>query len=65
MVRRGLKGRVIDLARAVLGGGAVSVFYEQLGKALPNGTIVSIGEVNLSWRSCSGQSLEGNAVLSL
>ncbi|KGG14740.1 photosystem II high light acclimation radical SAM protein [Prochlorococcus sp. MIT 0602] len=31
-------------ARALIGGGAVSVFYEQLGKSLPKGTIVSIGE---------------------
>lgn len=31
-------------ARAIVGGGAVSVFYEQLGKALPKGTIVSVGE---------------------
>lgn len=31
-------------ARAVVGGGAVSVFYEQLGKTLPLGTIVSVGE---------------------
>lgn len=31
-------------ARAVLGGGAVSVFYEQLGSMLPQGTIVSVGE---------------------
>ncbi len=31
-------------ARAVVGGGAVSVFYEQLGKSLPKGTIVSVGE---------------------
>ncbi len=31
-------------ARAVLGGGAVSVFYEQLGRSLPKGTIVSLGE---------------------
>ena len=27
-----------------MGGGAVSVFYEQLGKKLPKGTIVSVGE---------------------
>ncbi len=33
-----------DHARAVIGGGAVSVFYEQLGKSLPKGTIVSVGE---------------------
>jgi radical SAM superfamily enzyme YgiQ (UPF0313 family) len=31
-------------AQAVLGGGAVSVFYEQLGPQLPLGTIVSVGE---------------------
>jgi len=31
-------------ARAIIGGGAVSVFYEQLGKMLPKGTIISIGE---------------------
>ncbi|HEY9825837.1 MAG TPA: photosystem II high light acclimation radical SAM protein [Stenomitos sp.] len=30
--------------RAVVGGGAVSVFYEQLGRQLPQGTIVSVGE---------------------
>jgi radical SAM superfamily enzyme YgiQ (UPF0313 family) len=28
----------------VLGGGAVSVFYEQLGKSSPPGTIISVGE---------------------
>jgi radical SAM superfamily enzyme YgiQ (UPF0313 family) len=31
-------------ARAVVGGGAVSVFYEQLGKKLLPGTIISVGE---------------------
>lgn len=31
-------------ARAIVGGGAVSVFYEQLGDKLPKGTIVSVGE---------------------
>jgi len=31
-------------ARSIVGGGAVSVFYEQLGKSLPKGTIVSVGE---------------------
>ncbi len=31
-------------ATAVVGGGAVSVFYEQLGNSLPKGTIISIGE---------------------
>jgi radical SAM superfamily enzyme YgiQ (UPF0313 family) len=28
----------------VVGGGAVSVFYEQLGRMLPKGTIISVGE---------------------
>jgi radical SAM superfamily enzyme YgiQ (UPF0313 family) len=31
-------------ARSVVGGGAVSVFYQQLGRKLPPGTIVSVGE---------------------
>ncbi len=31
-------------ARVVVGGGAVSVFYEQLATQLPKGTIVSVGE---------------------
>ncbi|MEB3295012.1 MAG: radical SAM protein, partial [Synechococcales bacterium] len=31
-------------ATVVVGGGAVSVFYEQLQKRLPKGTIVSVGE---------------------
>ena len=31
-------------ARAIVGGGAVSVFYEQLKDSLPKGTIVSVGE---------------------
>jgi radical SAM superfamily enzyme YgiQ (UPF0313 family) len=30
--------------RTVVGGGAVSVFYEQVAKTLPKGTIVSVGE---------------------
>ena len=46
LVRHGLKRarRHHPEARAVLGGGAVSVFYEQLGRSLPKGTIISIGE---------------------
>ena len=31
-------------ARVVVGGGAVSVFYEQLASRLPRGTVVSVGE---------------------
>jgi radical SAM superfamily enzyme YgiQ (UPF0313 family) len=30
--------------RLIVGGGAVSVFYEQLGSALPKGSIISVGE---------------------
>ena len=46
LVRRGLKRaqQFCPQATAVLGGGAVSVFYEQLGRSLPKGTVVSVGE---------------------
>ncbi|MDB9482940.1 radical SAM protein, partial [Dolichospermum circinale CS-537/05] len=46
LVKRGLKRaqKYQSQARVVLGGGAVSVFYEQLGKSLPTGTIISVGE---------------------
>ena len=46
LIQRGLKRaqRYCSTAQAVVGGGAVSVFYEQLGSSLPKGTIVSVGE---------------------
>ncbi|HEY9300834.1 MAG TPA: radical SAM protein, partial [Phormidium sp.] len=46
LIKRGLKRaqRYNANARSIVGGGAVSVFYEQLGKSLPKGTIVSVGE---------------------
>ena len=46
LIKRGLKRsqRYHPDVRAVVGGGAVSVFYEQLGDMLPKGTIVSVGE---------------------
>ncbi|MBE9153923.1 B12-binding domain-containing radical SAM protein [Cyanobium sp. LEGE 06113] len=46
LVRQGVKRarRYQPEARAVIGGGAVSVFYEQLGRQLPAGTVVSVGE---------------------
>ncbi|MFZ0409155.1 MAG: photosystem II high light acclimation radical SAM protein [Cyanobium sp.] len=46
LVRRGLRRarRFAPEARALIGGGAVSVFYEQLGSRLPAGTVVSVGE---------------------
>jgi radical SAM superfamily enzyme YgiQ (UPF0313 family) len=46
LVKRGLKRaqKYHQTVRAIVGGGAVSVFYEQLGNSLPAGTIVSVGE---------------------
>ena len=46
LIKRGLKRskKHNPTARLVVGGGAVSVFYEQLAKSLPTGAIVSIGE---------------------
>ena len=46
LIKRGLKRarRYQPDARSVVGGGAVSVFYEQLKNKLPTGTIVSVGE---------------------
>ncbi|WP_320663788.1 photosystem II high light acclimation radical SAM protein [Prochlorococcus sp. MIT 1223] len=49
LIKKGLKyaKRFSKNARAVVGGGAVSVFYQQLGKTLPKGTIISVGEGEL------------------
>jgi radical SAM superfamily enzyme YgiQ (UPF0313 family) len=46
LIKRGLKRaqKYHPEARLVVGGGAVSVFYEQLQTQLPKGTIVSVGE---------------------
>jgi radical SAM superfamily enzyme YgiQ (UPF0313 family) len=46
LIKRGLQRARKHYAKVqlIVGGGAVSVFYEQLGKSLPPGTIVSIGE---------------------
>jgi len=46
LIRKGLRQarRHKKNTRVVLGGGAVSVFYEQIGKFLPKGTIISVGE---------------------
>ena len=46
LIRRGLKRakKYHPNARLVVGGGAVSVFYEQLQTQLPKGTVVSVGE---------------------
>lgn len=46
LIQRGLKRsrRYHPEARAVVGGGAVSVFYEQMQNLLPKNTIVSVGE---------------------
>jgi radical SAM superfamily enzyme YgiQ (UPF0313 family) len=49
LIKRGLKRaqRYEPEARAVVGGGAVSVFYEQMRTMLPEGTVVSVGEGEL------------------
>jgi radical SAM superfamily enzyme YgiQ (UPF0313 family) len=46
LIKQGIKRakRYNPEAQVVVGGGAVSVFYEQVGKSLPKGTIVSVGE---------------------
>lgn len=46
LIKRGLKRarRYCPEVRLVVGGGAVSVFYEQLGNRLPRGSIISVGE---------------------
>jgi len=49
LIRRGLQRarRYQPQARVVVGGGAVSVFYEQMTALLPRGTVVSVGEGEL------------------
>ena len=45
--------------KVILGGGAVSVFYEQLGNLLPKETIISVGEgENLIEKMIKGDSIE-------
>jgi radical SAM superfamily enzyme YgiQ (UPF0313 family) len=46
LIKRGLKRakRHCPAVKLVVGGGAVSVFYEQLNTMLPKGSIVSVGE---------------------
>lgn len=46
LIKRGLKRarRYVSNPRVVVGGGAVSVFYDQMKKMLPRGAIVSVGE---------------------
>lgn len=46
LVKRGLKRaqQYSDAVQVVVGGGAVSVFYEQMQQILPRDTIVSVGE---------------------
>lgn len=61
LVRRGLRRarRFNPGAKVVIGGGAVSVFYEQLGQKLPRGTVVSVGEGEpLLEKLIRGESLE-------
>jgi radical SAM superfamily enzyme YgiQ (UPF0313 family) len=46
LIQRGSKRAKVyhPEAKVIVGGGAVSVFYEQLGKVLPQGAIISVGE---------------------
>ena len=46
LVKKGLKQakKFNSNAIAIIGGGAVSVFYNQLKKSLPKGTVISLGE---------------------
>jgi radical SAM superfamily enzyme YgiQ (UPF0313 family) len=60
LIKRGIARakRHVPQAQVVVGGGAVSVFYEQLQKRLPKGTIVSVGEgETLLERVVKGESL--------
>ena len=60
LIKKGLKcaRKYKQRARAVIGGGAVSVFYKQLGKSLPKGTIISLGEgENLLEKIIRGESI--------
>ena len=49
LIKKGLKyaKKFNSEAIAIVGGGAVSVFYNQLKKTLPKGTIISLGEGEL------------------
>lgn len=59
LIKRGIKRAqtYVPKARAVVGGGAVSVFYEQMSTMLPTRTIISVGEGELLLeKMLSGQS---------
>ncbi|MGB3693980.1 MAG: photosystem II high light acclimation radical SAM protein [Spirulinaceae cyanobacterium] len=62
LIKRGLKRarKHNPAAKAVVGGGAVSVFYEQMKNQLPKGTIVSVGEgETLLEKLLRGQDIQG------
>ncbi len=46
LIKRGMQRaqRYVSKVQTVVGGGAVSVFYQQLNRKLPKGTIISVGE---------------------
>jgi radical SAM superfamily enzyme YgiQ (UPF0313 family) len=46
LIKRGIQRaqRYVSQVQTVVGGGAVSVFYQQLNQKLPKGTIISVGE---------------------
>jgi len=60
LVKMGLKRaqKYNKSVKVILGGGAVSVFYEQLGNLLPKGTVISVGEgENLIEKIINGDSI--------
>ncbi len=62
LIKRGLKRarKHNPAAKAVVGGGAISVFYEQMKNQLPKGTIVSVGEgETLLEKLLRGQDIQG------
>ena len=62
LIKRGLKRAKLHCpdVKLVVGGGAVSVFYEQMGKTLPKGAIISVGEgETLLEKLLRGESIEG------
>lgn len=49
LIKQGIRRarRYHSEVKTIVGGGAISVFYEQLGASLPQGTVVSVGEGEL------------------
>jgi radical SAM superfamily enzyme YgiQ (UPF0313 family) len=62
LIKRGFKRALKHetAVKLVVGGGAVSVFYQQVGRMLPDGTIISVGEGEaLLEKLLQGQDISG------